>query len=137
MRREMDLIRELMLKLESLDVRPGSTVSFFPGDPKIAIEGRAREQIDAHLFMIGDEDFFQGSANGDIRMLSGQWMFSRLTPKGHDFIDSVRDPEVWKKTKGAAGAAGGWTLGLVVEVGKAVIKETIKEHLKKVGIPMA
>ena len=45
-----------------------------------------------------------------------------LTWRGHDFLDSVRDPEIWRKTKEGATKAGGFTLDLLMDLAKAIIK---------------
>ena len=47
---------------------------------------------------------------------------------GHDFIDSVRDPETWKKTKAGAAAAGGFTFDLVKDLAKGLVKKQIEKH---------
>ena len=48
----MDLVRDLMLKLEALDVSSGTLESFHPTDPAIAIECRSPDEIEAHLYII-------------------------------------------------------------------------------------
>ena len=35
MKRDMDLIRELLLKLENLPMQPGHTILIMPGDPRL------------------------------------------------------------------------------------------------------
>jgi Hypothetical protein (DUF2513) len=50
------------------------------------------------------------------------------TWRGHDFIDSVRDPEIWRKTKEGAQAAGGFTIELLRELAKGFIKTQIEKH---------
>lgn len=50
-----------------------------------------------------------------------------LTPAAYDFLDSVRDPEIWRQTKNAASKAGGWTIGLLGELAKGLAKTQIKK----------
>jgi hypothetical protein len=119
MRRDLDLIRDLMLKLEAIDIRPGTLVMLSPAD--IAVEGHTRDEIDAHLQMIYDA----GYAVGDGMMQSGDWTFRRLSPDGHDFLDSVRDQTIWSKTKAGVATAGGFTLAVVGELAKAYIKQRL------------
>lgn len=54
--------------------------------------------------------------------------FRALTWAGHDFIDSVRDPETWAKTKKTAAGAGGFTVDLLKDLAKGLIKKKIEEH---------
>ena len=66
----------------------------------------------------------------DINAMSdGSWIFNRLTWAGHDFLDTVRDPEVWTRTKDGASKMGGWTFGLLKDLGTAYLKHVAKERL--------
>ena len=51
-----------------------------------------------------------------------------LTNCGHDFLDSVRDPEIWNKTKAAAEGIGGWTLDMMKDLASGFLKTKIKKH---------
>ena len=50
--RDMDLIRELLLKLESLSERPGEVFVLSGNDPKIAVDGYSPDQITYHLELL-------------------------------------------------------------------------------------
>jgi hypothetical protein len=63
------------------------------------------------------------------RNLFGDVHVSGLTWEGHDFLDAVRDPEVWKRTMDGAGKMGGWTFGLLKDLGAAYLKHVAKERL--------
>jgi len=54
-------------------------------------------------------------------------LFDRLSWAGHDFVDSVRSPEVWAKTKKGAEAAGGFTVDLLKDLAKGFIKKQIED----------
>lgn len=58
-----------------------------------------------------------------------EWLPKRLTYKGHEFLDTVRDGEVWRRTKAGAEKAGVAGLGVLLELGKAYGKEVLKEKL--------
>ena len=51
-----------------------------------------------------------------------------LTWAGHDFVDSVRDPEIWRETKDVASKAGRWSIDLLGELAKGLIKTKIEKH---------
>jgi hypothetical protein len=44
------------------------------------------------------------------------------------FLDTVRDPEIWKKTKEGAISAKGFTLDLLQDLAKGFIKKQIEER---------
>jgi hypothetical protein len=122
MKRDMDLIRELMLRLEALPVAPGSTLHLAPDSREVQVEGYDADQIDYHLLLINGAGFITRSTKP---APSGIY-FRRLTWAGHDFLDSVRSPDVWDRTKQAASAAGGFTVDLLVLAAKTYLEGKIK-----------
>ncbi len=46
---------------------------------------------------------------------------------GHDFVDSVRDPEIWKATKSSVEKVKGFSVDLLVAVAKGIIKKKISD----------
>ena len=40
----------------------------------------------------------------------------------------LRDPEIWKKTKGRAEAIGSWTFEIVKELAKGFIKQKLAQY---------
>lgn len=57
-----------------------------------------------------------------------EWKPVYLTWHGHEFLDAIRDPEVWKKTKNGALAAGGFTFDLLKELAKGYLKKQIADR---------
>lgn len=49
-----------------------------------------------------------------------------LTPKGHSFIENVRDNKVWTGVKGIAAKVGSKSLDAVIQIASNVITELIK-----------
>jgi DNA-binding transcriptional ArsR family regulator len=124
-KRDMDLIRELLLKLESLGMRAGDIVVVSRGDPDVALDGYSADQIDYHLSLLRERGLIECPGDAPI---SGGITFRRLTWEGHDFLDAVRDPDIWRKTKRGAEAAGSFTFDLVKDLAKGFVKTKIEEH---------
>src|SRR5258706_9751857 len=96
MKRDLDLIRELLLKIEQeIDFTP-KTYSF-RFDNKITVEGYTDEEVYAHLLMLLESPFVEGQ-----RFASGEICIQRLPWDGREFLDTIRDSESWTKTKEAA-----------------------------------
>ena len=57
------------------------------------------------------------------------WYVDRLTYAGHEFLDAVRDGEVWRRTKEGAAKAGGAGLKLMLQLGVAYGKQVAAERL--------
>jgi hypothetical protein len=131
MKRDMDLIRSLLLRLEGLG--SSDAILFFDAsEPDIAVDGYSTEQIDYHLSLIWEAGFVETGIRGSGNTMSGDYAFQRLSWRGHDLVDSVRDPKVWRKTKSYAERAGGWTVGML----GTLAKEVIKQELQKFGMPL-
>lgn len=128
MKRDMDLIRELLLRLEALPMRPGAIVHIYvdESDPEdsFLVEGFSADQAGHHLHLIWDAGLIDG---GNTRPMVGV-NFRSLTWAGHDFLDSIRDPVVWDKTKKGALEAGGFTFDLLKDLAKGFIKKQIEER---------
>jgi hypothetical protein len=127
MKRDMDLIRSLLLKLESLDIPPGTVTPMSPYEPSLAIDGFNGEDIGHHLRMLVSGGFIETGGSRPFGP-DGSLVFRQISWHGHDFLDSVRDPKIWKKTKDGAKAAGGFTVDLLKDLAKGFIRKQIEEH---------
>ena len=125
MRRDMDLIRELLLKIDSLDIEPGGTTrALRPSDPELKIGSYTGDQVDYHLELLIDAGLVEGSCSAVDRFFH----ITKLSWAGDDFLASVRDPEIWRQTKEGAKKAGGFTVELLGDLAKGLIKTQIKKH---------
>ncbi len=140
MKRDMDLVRELLLALENASAAVDLTADFGQDAKNLGVEGdpaiiRHHFDIleDAELIKVsgmydGQPAFMKGQLLQDA-MLRGSVIRSvRLTWQGHEFLDAVRDPEIWRKTKGGAAEAKGFTFDLLRDLAKGLIKKQIEEY---------
>jgi hypothetical protein len=122
MKRDMDLIRGLLLKLESFPMEMGGVYSLQPSD--LVIEGYSEHQIEYHLSLLREIGLIECPGSQPMLGIT----FSGLSWAGHDYVDAVRDPAIWRKTKQGAEAAGGFTVDLLLELAKGLIRTQIKKH---------
>ena len=117
MKRDMDLVRQLLLviKAQAVDAR---------GIPEI--DGYEQAEVDHHIKLLRQAGFLPQierprpsdfPVRGLARRVSDP---IELTWEGHDFLETIRDPEVWRKTKQAVGKAGGTA---ALETWKATARE--------------
>lgn len=66
--------------------------------------------------------------------MGGASRVKRLTWNGHEFLDTIRDAEVWKRTKAGAEKAGNASVSFLWELAKAYGKNLASERL---GITLA
>ena len=129
MKRDMDLIRDILIALEADQklngrlLHRGRAGEFFPK------EGVSEDEIAHGLRLLMDRSFVLGSYD----KASDTFDVERLSMDGHDFLDLIRDPDVWDKTKKAALAARGFTLDLLYALAKGIIKKAMEDLI---GIPL-
>jgi hypothetical protein len=125
MKRELDLIRAILLQLEQDIDWKGKLYAFGLGDDqKIVVEGYTDEQVYCHLLMLLESPFVEGR-----RFLSGEIEVKSITWDGREFLDSIRDPGSWGKVKDAAEKVGGVGLGFMWDIAKVVIRGELKTKL--------
>ncbi len=122
MRRDMDLLRLLLLKLETINDEADSIYLY--SYEELQIDGFTTDQVVYHLDLAVEAGLVDQGGNGAM----SEFMFRRLTWSGHDFADAVRDDEIWRKTRQGATAAGGFSLDLLKDLAKGFIRKKVADH---------
>jgi DNA-binding transcriptional ArsR family regulator len=101
MKRDMDLFREILKKLEDKeDIHS-------PIHPDI--EGYSQEQISYHIELLSQEGLIDAMDMSDDSEY--YWEAINLTNSGHDFIEAAKNETVWRKAKcKIISIGGGFTL---------------------------
>lgn len=123
MQRDMDLMRLVVLRVEKDHEGPNDLVDYEDFDQDMVIDGYTPAQVEYHLKLAIQSRLFEipGGAGG-------LYIFSGLTPAGHDFADSVRDDKIWNMTKQGALAASGFTFELLGQLAKGLVKQQLEKH---------
>ncbi|WP_426154168.1 DUF2513 domain-containing protein [Pseudomonas sp. DC3000-4b1] len=122
MKLDKDLVREILLTLES-SMHPAH------GTLDLSFEGRTAEVISYHVLLLTEAGFLCSQSQQFLEDKSKIWKPMRLTYKGHEFLETIRDGEVWGLTKKGVEKAGGASLSLMMELGKVYGKQVIKDRL--------
>jgi len=117
MKRDMDLVRELLLKLEAEPLDGNLWCLDIDG---FGIVGRTYDEVAYYMVLLIDGGLLDGE-----REQSGGIVARKLTWAGHDFLDSVRDPRTWSATKDKVKKAGGFTLDIIASTAKEIIKHEL------------
>ena len=123
MKRDLGLIRELLLHVERLDIPAGCFGGYYVGDGGLQVDGHSDDAVAHHLIWLIEGGFLRGQTDQD-----GSFALSGLTWAGCEFLDDVRDPEIWRKTKEHAKSVAGVGFGFMWELAKAEVKA-------KLGLP--
>ena len=116
MKRDMDLIRLILLELEKSDPHD----VFCPD-----ISGYQDKEINYHLELLISAGLVTGDMNYAWGMRSSPVV--RLEMEGHDLLDNIRTDTIWTKTKTFLGSKGVTTVS--VEVLKTAAQYILKREL--------
>lgn len=120
MRLNKELVREILLEVEASDTSPRSWIN-------LSSEGHGEEVIAYHVMLLDEAGLLVAQ---DLSSMSRfDWRPKRLTISGHEYLDTIRDNEVWRLTKAGAEKTGGASLAIMLELGKAYGKQVLKDRL--------
>ena len=115
MKRDMEVIRNLLLWMEEQD--EGLFIyQMLPPMPDY-------ESSMEHVQMLISAGYVDQTAQKSFRI---SW-------EGHEFLDKVRDDEIWRKTKEGASSLGSWSVKILGELASGYIRAKAAE----LGLPLA
>src|ERR1035438_3724561 len=109
MKFDKDVVRKILLAIEASDDPMGMI--------DIAISGKSHEEVAYHIQLLDEAGFIEAENLGDLN--NYDWRAKRLTFQGHEFLDTIRDPEIWCQTKEGASKIGGAGVELLFALSKA------------------
>ena len=120
MKRDMDLIRELLLEIEA-----GKTnFAICPVTEQGRPEWEEAWRLGEHLHLLEQAKMIEASTNA----AAGHVIVRGITWQGHDLLDSIRHPKIWEKTKKGVEGAGAFTVDLLKELAKGFAKKQMEEY---------
>lgn len=130
MKRDMDLVRALLFYFEQ-KAGPEAIQA-----ENIAIEGHDVSSLKYHLNLMYQAGLLNAEA------VTSSTNTSRLiyvipfdlTWEGHEFLETVRDPEIWRKAKANGKTAGTASIEFIWSIAKALVLSAIKE---KTGLDLS
>ena len=125
MKRDMDLVRLILLELERRGRVPG-------GSDELVIEGYDDPRIIRyHMELLTDTNLVVAVWQTSKATHDSYISYVRLSWQGHEFIETVRDPKRWKQVMDASAKAGGITFEVVF---KTALELLTKAALTYVGL---
>lgn len=114
-----DLVREILLAIEA---DQGD-----PREPKrLDLPGYTGQEVSYHVRLLAEASFLEAV---DFSSFDGyEWQPQRLTYAGHEFLDTIRDPEIWQNAKEGARKVGAASVQLIWQIATAYAKAKAK-HL--------
>lgn len=114
MKRDMDLVRSILLELEK---HPHVSTRM-----DLNIEGYSPDEVSYHVKILDQAGLINAVADAN-PPFDPTWVPISLTWEGHEFLDAAKDDTRWNRAKGIMKEKGG---GMVFEVLKSVLVEMAK-----------
>ena len=119
MKRDLDLIRKILLKIEDSNVDEALT--------NIQIEGHEHDETAYHISLLKSAGFIEGEIlYGMGSVVPSAYMIFGMTWEGHDFLDACRNEGIWVKAKEKLKTVGD---EVPLEVLKKVLIELISNQV--------
>ena len=119
MRRDWDVVRKILFKLEEL----GNVTSFLRHDQ---VNGYDPELVAYHMQLLNEAGLIK--AHCTLTMTGLQCAAQTMTWSGHEFLDQIRQDTVWNKVKTGAREKGlDLSFGVIVKIAKSVIASILDD----------
>jgi hypothetical protein len=119
MKRDMDLIRAIMLALED---RPEPALNL----SEMSMEGHDDAVVLEHLILLDEAGFISMNVEYFAGGETPQFIVHRITWAGHEFLAAVRSDKIWAKATKVLTTAG---VGFGWPILQAVLRAKAAEHL--------
>lgn len=121
MKRDLDTIRYVLLRLEEIDrdcITPDALVD----------DDHSEDEVKFHLRLLADVNYIKAHVAENI---SGYYtvVVYRITMQGYDYLDSVRDPNIWGKIKEKLQKLHGGAVSVALDIVKSIGTELILKLL--------
>ena len=87
MKRDLELVRRILLHLEEGEASPSGFGAFVE-------DGYGLPAIHYHIRLLHDAGLIEAD-----EIVPGQWWPERMTWSGHEFLDAARNEDLWRDTK--------------------------------------
>ena len=123
MKRDMDLVRKILLAIEAEP--KGRTSS------KFSVKGYSKESVYYHVGIMIDAGLIESVYRPAFGPFHGQEMIvgEGLTWFGHDFLESARDDTRWRRANSIMKNIGSASLDILIQILAQIMTEQMKQAM--------
>lgn len=128
MKLNVDCVRDVLLEFETLPIGNYSEYSF-----PISIEKYGVENVFYTLLKLSEAEYINAEF---IRTMDGRAHTVNLYDmsfSGHQFLETIRDSNIWAKTKRIVGNVGSSGFGLISQVAASILSDLANAYLKNLS----
>lgn len=119
-----DCVRDVLLYIES-----NANYQVKLSSNSMKIKDYATEEIVYTIERLSEADFLNVTPITSIGMHFPGYIVKSITYKGHEFLDNIKDNNVWADTKKQLSKFSSTSLGIISSVAAQVLSAKIKLHL--------
>lgn len=123
MKRDMDLVRSILLALENSPHGRAPT--------ELVVEGYSDEQVGYHAHLMHEAGLIVAADATSLSSPSPCAMPLQMTWYGHDFLDAARSVSIWERAKDLTSQVGSVSFEVLQDVLVAVAKEQLQQMLTR------
>ena len=124
MKRNIELIRQILQRAEALDYKDGEPPELY----------EAKTHSEAYQIVLMKDAGLVDAHIASINCVPSSAVIYRLTWAGHDFLDAARDDTIWKKAvKTIIKPGASWTFSMLVEWLKSEAKKHVFGNSAAIG----
>ncbi|MFC3931502.1 DUF2513 domain-containing protein [Streptococcus dentapri] len=124
MKFEPEIARDILLDIEKLQ-QDSNPFRFSIPEEFDRAKKYDMDTIAYHCNLLEEAGFLKWDpiyGNNELQM----GIIDGLTYDGHQFLDSIRSPKVWRETKSRAEKLGAFTIEVISQIASNIISDTIK-----------
>jgi hypothetical protein len=118
MKRDMDLLRHILIELDQCDETTGHELQ------ELSVGGHSAERLSYHVMLLCQAGLIDAKDLSTCDPEGFRWLPKRLTWAGHEFLEKARTDSLWEKAKKIALEKTG---GLNFDVLKQVLGELVTQ----------
>jgi len=118
MKRDMDLIREILISIEDNPQMDGTREFYFSTPEEMGFPNQSADELAYNYSLLVEAGFVDGGNTAFWPLV-----VRRLTWKGHEFLASIKDKGIWEKTKARIKDLPGVTLAVVAAIAESELKK--------------
>lgn len=130
MKLNYDCVRDVLLAVEKTETID-EDLSLTPLEV-VGLFDRLPEYKDNEILYTVEKLKEAGYINAAMRFASGRYIdgfISSVTYSGHEYLDNIRDPKVWRKVKSVLAKAGAITMPLISQAAQALVGSQLNSVL--------
>ncbi len=124
MKRDYDIIRKILLVVE--EKQKGIDIASWNLNNLSDFGDFDTDDVIGHFKLLLNAGFLNTDTRGDW-LTSSSMYTAGLSWYGHEFLDTVRDEKIWRRTKEGARQVGSFSIEVIAGIAKAIINKKIKD----------